>query len=243
VEIGRVAAEEGERRERERAEELARVNALAEQLAAERAETNAQLETALADLARANKALREQADEAEKGERKAKGDASAARGEASAARNEVEELRRANEELRQAQTTIATQQQAISAQRAVIAEMSTPILAVANGTLVLPIQGTVDTRRAADMMEALLGRITSARARFAIVDVTGVSAMDTHTAGHLIKMVRAAELIGSRCVVTGVRPDVAQTLVEEGIDMTGLETLHSLQDGIEWCRAQSGRTR
>lgn len=122
-----------------------------------------------------------------------------------------------------------------------IRELSTPILRVWTGVVALPIVGMVDSARAADMTEALLNEIASSGATHTIVDVTGVGVMDTGTVAHLAGMARAAELMGSTCVITGLRPDVARTLVASGVDLGGVETLRTLEQGLRRCLARMGR--
>jgi rsbT co-antagonist protein RsbR len=123
----------------------------------------------------------------------------------------------------------------IEEQRLAIRELSTPILRVWDGVLVLPILGLIDTRRAADLMDRLLEAVARQGAQFAILDITGVAVVDTRTADYLIKVVRAAELIGAQCLLCGVRPAVAQTLVELGIDLTHIRIGMDLQAGLKEC--------
>lgn len=123
----------------------------------------------------------------------------------------------------------------IERQRAAIAELSTPIIDIWDDVLTLPIVGIVDTQRSVDMTEKLLSRISEKRARCVIVDLTGVEMVDTMTADHLIKMIRAAQMLGSTCVVTGISPAIAQTLVELNVDLGGVRTLRSLKEGLRAC--------
>ena len=99
----------------------------------------------------------------------------------------------------------------------------------------LPVIGAVDTRRASDIMERLLSEIQSRKARYAIIDITGVEVVDTQTADHFIKVVQAAELLGARCVLTGICPHVAQTLVAMGVDLSQVATRRNLNDGLREC--------
>jgi rsbT co-antagonist protein RsbR len=135
----------------------------------------------------------------------------------------------------------ARQQEVIERQRMALDELSAPILDVWQGIVALPVIGVVDSRRAADMTEKLLARIIERAARFVIIDVTGVEVLDTQTADYFLKMVRAAGLLGSRCVLTGIRPELAQTLVAGGVELGGVETVRSLREGIEACLKQIRR--
>jgi rsbT co-antagonist protein RsbR len=123
----------------------------------------------------------------------------------------------------------------IERQALAISELSTPVLEIWDDVLVLPIIGTVDTRRSVEIMENLLDRIVTTKSRCVIIDVTGVEVVDTKTADYLTKVARAAGLLGARCVLTGLRPDVAQTLVEVGAEMQGVLTLRNLRDGLKDC--------
>jgi rsbT co-antagonist protein RsbR len=143
-------------------------------------------------------------------------------------RKEVEERDRTERELREKLELIARQEEAIRA-------LSTPIIEVWDGVLTLPLFGVVDSQRAAEMMERLLDAITHKAATYAIIDLTGVDIVDTSTADHIGKLVRAAELLGARCIITGIRPAVAQTIVQIGIDLTKIITLSTLREALRLC--------
>lgn len=136
------------------------------------------------------------------------------------------------QELTEKLATIQRQMATISEQQSAIAKLSTPILQVADGVLVLPVIGAVDSERARSMMEKLLPEIVRRAARGIIIDVTGVEALDTGTADHLLRMARAATLLGARVIVTGIAPAVAQVLVAESVDLPNIRAFRTLQDGI-----------
>lgn len=141
-------------------------------------------------------------------------------------------------ELQSAQDLRAAQEQqrqVIERQQIAIRDLTTPIIDLWDDILTLPIVGVVDTQRAAEMTERLLARVEERGTRCVIIDVTGVNVIDTMTAAHLVRMVNAARLMGSYCVVTGMRPEVAQTLVQSGVDIAGVETLRSLKEGLRLC--------
>lgn len=135
----------------------------------------------------------------------------------------------------------------IERQAAAIRELSTPVMEIWDDVLVLPIVGVVDTKRSMEIMNNLLERIVETQSRCVIIDVTGVEVVDTKTADYLLKVVRASNLLGTRCVLTGLSPAIAQTLVEIGADLTEVRTLRNLKAGLKDClrflrqaRASSG---
>jgi anti-anti-sigma regulatory factor len=123
----------------------------------------------------------------------------------------------------------------IQEQEAAISELSTPVMEIWDDILVLLIVGVVDTTRSMDLMTNLLDRIVETQSRCVIIDVTGVEVVDTKTADYLLKVIRSANLLGSRCVLTGLSPAIAQTLVEIGADLTEVNTLRNIKDGLKDC--------
>lgn len=140
-------------------------------------------------------------------------------------RREVEERDRTEQELRDKLTLIARQEEAIRA-------LETPIIEVWEGVLTLPLMGVMDSKRMAMTMERLLAAITQKSATTAILDLTGVEIVDTSTADYIGKLAKAAELLGAKCIITGIRPAVAQTMVQIGIDLTQLTTLATLREAL-----------
>jgi len=122
----------------------------------------------------------------------------------------------------------------IAAQAAALAELSTPCIPVSDAVLVMPLIGTVDDRRMQQLMETLLHELSTRQAHVAIIDITGVAMVDTHVAQGLIRASQAAQLLGAQVVLTGIRPEVAQTLVGLGADLGGIVTRSTLQDGIAY---------
>ncbi len=127
--------------------------------------------------------------------------------------------------------------------RSAIDEMSNPILEVWDGVLAMPIIGLVDSRRTADMVLRLLAEVARTQATFVIVDLTGVEVVDTKTADHLIKLMRKVEVVGARCVLTGIQPAVAETLVDLGVDFGRLSTLRNLKHGLREALSLARRER
>lgn len=125
------------------------------------------------------------------------------------------------------------QESVIEAQRATLAELSTPLIPISDDVMVMPLVGTLDTHRAQAVFEALLTGLERSRARRAILDITGVAVVDTHVANLLLRAARAARLLGVEVMLTGIKPEVAQTIVNIGMDLDGLRTSATLQSGIE----------
>lgn len=125
----------------------------------------------------------------------------------------------------------------IERQNAMIRELATPIINIWNGVLCLPIIGTVDSVRIATIMETLLQAIVDQGARVAVIDLTGVDIVDTATADHLVRLFRAAQLLGAEGVVCGIRPAVAHTITTLGLGWEGVKTMRSLRQALEWCIA------
>src|SRR5262249_10910052 len=126
-------------------------------------------------------------------------------------------------------------EQTIQDQERTIRALSTPIIDVWDRILTLPVIGEVDARRSAEMTNRILRRIVTSNAACVIIDVTGVETIDTPTAEHLVKMVRAMRLLGTYCVVTGVSGEVARTLVQSSIELGDVRTLRSLKEGLREC--------
>ena len=117
--------------------------------------------------------------------------------------------------------------------RATMAAIGTPIIQVWQDVVVLPVIGAVDARRSEQLMETLVRKVEEDEIRCVLVDLTGVDTVDTQTADHFVKMARAVSLVGARCLITGIRSDVAQTLTRMGIELEGLRTLRNLKQGLQ----------
>jgi rsbT co-antagonist protein RsbR len=128
----------------------------------------------------------------------------------------------------------ALQEQVIEAQRAAIRELSTPLMPLADGVVAMPLVGTIDSGRAQQIMETLLEGVSEQQAHVAILDITGVQVVDTQIANTLVQAAQAVRLLGASVVLTGIRPDVAQTLVHLGVDLGHMVTRGSLQSGIAY---------
>ncbi|HEY0138026.1 MAG TPA: PAS domain-containing protein [Nannocystis sp.] len=122
----------------------------------------------------------------------------------------------------------------IQRQQQAMREMSTPIIEVWDHVICLPLVGLVDTARTADIMESLLQAVTRTRARYAILDLTGVDVLDTATANHLLGMTRALRLLGAEGVLTGMHPNVARTVVTIGVDLSTMVVRATLRDALKF---------
>jgi len=125
-------------------------------------------------------------------------------------------------------------QQLIARQVDLIRELSTPVLDVWEGVLVVPLVGDFDGSRAQQVTEALLGRVAAKGAKAVIIDVTGVSGIDTQTAARLMRVVQAIRLLGCRAIISGISPTVAQVIVAQDIEL-GATTVPDLQAGLRLC--------
>jgi rsbT co-antagonist protein RsbR len=115
-----------------------------------------------------------------------------------------------------------------------IQELSTPLIPLADQVLLMPLIGHIDSARCQQVMEVLLAAIPEHRARMVLIDITGVPIVDTAIADALLRTAQAARLLGAQVILTGVRPEVAQSLVSLGVDMTSLVIRRSVQEGIQY---------
>ena len=119
-------------------------------------------------------------------------------------------------------------------------ELSTPVITLWKGVLALPMIGTLDSARTQVVMESLLQRIVETGSTIAILDITGVPTVDTLVAQHLLKTVAAARLMGADCIISGIRPQIAQTIVHLGVDLSAVITKASLADAVRLALQRSG---
>ncbi|SEI52331.1 STAS domain-containing protein [Paraburkholderia diazotrophica] len=128
----------------------------------------------------------------------------------------------------------------ISRQQEELLELSTPVVQLWEGILALPLIGTLDSARTQVVMESLLQKIVETGAAIAIIDITGVPTVDTLVAQHLLKTVAAARLMGADCIISGIRPQIAQTIVHLGVDLTNVITKSTLADAFVVALRKSG---
>lgn len=130
--------------------------------------------------------------------------------------------------------------QIIEKQATALMELSTPLIPISDDVLVMPLIGMMDTMRAHQVLDTLLSGIGKSRARIAILDITGVGIVDTQVANMLITAARAAQLLGAKVVLTGIRPEVANTLVGLGAELSDIVTRGTLQSGIQYAMGSAG---
>jgi rsbT co-antagonist protein RsbR len=133
-------------------------------------------------------------------------------------------------------------EEVIIRQQEELMELSTPVVKLWDGILALPIIGTLDSARTQIVMESLLQRIVETGAEVAIIDITGVPTVDTLTAQHLLKTITAARLMGADCIISGIRPQIAQTIVYLGVDLQDVVTKASLADAFALALKRTGLT-
>jgi rsbT co-antagonist protein RsbR len=128
----------------------------------------------------------------------------------------------------------------ITEQSEQLLELSTPVVKLWDGVVAVPIVGTLDSARSQIVMERLLQSLVDTGSSFAILDITGVPAVDTQVAQHILKTVMAAQLMGARCVISGIRPQIAQTIVSLGIEFGEIVTKSNLADALQYVLRESG---
>jgi rsbT co-antagonist protein RsbR len=133
-------------------------------------------------------------------------------------------------------------EEVIHRQQQEMLELSTPVVTLWDGILALPMIGTLDSARTQIVMETLLQRIVETGAGIAIIDITGVPTVDTMTAQHLLKTVTATRLMGAECIISGIRPQIAQTIVHLGVDLGDVTTKATLADAFRVALSRTGRT-
>lgn len=131
-------------------------------------------------------------------------------------------------------------EEVVARQQEELLELSTPVVKLWDGILALPLIGTLDSARTQIVMETLLQKIVETGSEIAIIDITGVPTVDTLVAQHLIKTVTAARLMGAECIISGIRPQIAQTIVHLGVDLADVETKANIADAFAVALRRSG---
>lgn len=137
---------------------------------------------------------------------------------------------------------ITARESMINEQTMQLRELSTPLMPIHQGVLVLPLVGQIDPRRASQIMEALLEGISTQVADVVIIDITGVPVVDTQVANYLIQAARAARLLGAKIVLVGIGPEIAQTIIQLGVDLSDITTRANLESGISYALRLQGFT-
>jgi rsbT co-antagonist protein RsbR len=150
----------------------------------------------------------------------------------------VESLQKEEERSNRYRKELEEKLATIEVQRAAIRELSTPIIEVWEGVLCLPVVGVLDSTRSAEMTESLLQAIVEKKADCAIIDITGIQVMDTGTADHFLRMARAVRLLGASCMLSGINPAIAQTIIHMGVDLSGIVTQRTMRHALLRFREQ-----
>jgi rsbT co-antagonist protein RsbR len=135
-----------------------------------------------------------------------------------------------------------SREEVIERQQLELLELSTPVGKLWDGILALPMIGTLDSARTQVVMESLLQKIIETESQIAILDITGVPTVDTLVAQHLLKTVTAIRLMGADCIISGIRPQIAQTIVHLGVDLAGITTKATLADALALALKRSGKS-
>jgi rsbT co-antagonist protein RsbR len=135
-----------------------------------------------------------------------------------------------------------SREQLIRSQQEEMLELSTPVVQLWEGIVALPLIGTLDSARTSIVMESLLQTIVDTRSEIAIIDITGVATVDTLVAQHLLKTVAAARLMGADCIISGIHPQIAQTMVHLQIDLSAVTTKATMAEALRFALRRTGRT-
>ena len=152
---------------------------------------------------------------------------------------ELKQSKQMKESLEEQLSKIKEQQKTIVKQQEDLLELSSPVTKVWDNILILPVIGTLDSQRTQIMMENLLEKIVKTGCTYSILDITGVPTVDTQVANHLLKTVTSARLLGAECIISGISPAIAQTIVHLGIDLSSIKTKATLQDAMIFAMKQN----
>jgi len=152
---------------------------------------------------------------------------------------ELKQSKNMQNELQEKLKKIQEQQKTIVQQQEDLMELSSPVSKVWDNILILPVIGTLDSQRTQIMMENLLQKIVETGCTMAILDITGVPTVDTQVANHLLKTTTSARLLGAECMISGISPAIAQTIVHLGIDLSSIKTKATLQDAMIYAMKQN----
>jgi rsbT co-antagonist protein RsbR len=155
----------------------------------------------------------------------------------------IERLALVRDETQRYERELEEQLSTIEKQRAAIKELSTPMIEVWAGVLCVPIVGVIDSSRAAEMTSTLLATVVEKKVRFTIIDITGIEAMDTRATDHFLRMARSVRLLGAECVLSGINPNVARSIIHMGVELSGIQTYRSLRDALQHHVRRHARNR
>ncbi len=155
----------------------------------------------------------------------------------------VESLKHARAESDNYSNELSTQIETIERQREAIRVLSVPIIEVWEKVLCVPIVGVLDTLRASDVTSSLLNAVVEKKARYVIIDLTGIEVMDTQSADHFLRMAGAVGLLGARCTLSGIHPNIARTIVHMGVDLEGLKSYRTMREALKACVSEQSSAR
>ncbi len=144
-------------------------------------------------------------------------------------------LEQAREESESSLRELAERIEIIERQREAIETLSVPVIEVWSGVLCIPIVGVLDSGRAADITQALMNAVVRQKARYAIIDLTGIEIMDTTSADHFLRMARSVTLLGAKCALSGIHPNIARTIIHMGLDLGGLKSFRTMREALKFC--------
>jgi rsbT co-antagonist protein RsbR len=147
---------------------------------------------------------------------------------------DITEIRRRQDQVAALESEIKSQIELIQAQGTMLDALSVPVIQVWENILLLPLVGAIENRRAAQVIESLLESVGRTSAQIVIIDITGVSVVDTSVASYLIRAVQATQLLGCQSILVGISPEIAQTMVGLGVDFSQITTRATLQNGLEY---------
>ncbi len=153
----------------------------------------------------------------------------------------IEALGRAREDSAHNLHELSERISLIERQREAIQTLSVPVIEIWTGVLCVPVIGVLDSGRAADITATLLSTIVRKKARYAIIDLTGLEIMDTQSADYFLRMARAVTLLGSKCALSGIHPNIARTIIHMGLELEGLKSFRSMRDALKFCVARDLR--
>jgi rsbT co-antagonist protein RsbR len=157
-------------------------------------------------------------------------------------RTAIEQNNAALDDLKTSKLEVQRRLATIERQQAEMRELSTPVIDVWEKVLTVPLIGLLDGGRMRDLTERLLARIGQAKTAWVILDLTGIESVDSTIADHLLKLAGAVRLMGAQCLLTGIGPGAAQTIVALGAELKGLRSMASLREGLKYCLARQSST-
>jgi rsbT co-antagonist protein RsbR len=152
-------------------------------------------------------------------------------------------LRTAREESADRLNELSARLDLIERQREAIQTLSVPVIEVWQGVLCVPIVGILDNQRAAHITESMMNAVVRSKSRYVVIDLTAVDVMDTTSTDHFLRMARSVRMLGARCALSGMHPNIAQAVVHMGLDLGGLRSFRTMREALKFCVAWDARKR